>query len=271
MNSSSAHDTLVSGERPSGAQVVRPGGSQTAVLYRMVTDKHICPFGIKSRDLLLRKGFLIEDHLLTTREQTEHFKVIHDVETTPQIFIGGNRIGGYEELRRYFDLGPEKSDDPSSTYAPVIAIYAMALLMAAALTFHNYGTIWVVELFSWFAAIAMCALAIQKLRDLTAFTNQFVSYDELSMRYVPYAYVYPFLEAYAGIAMLAGLAPWVVAPVALFIGVEGAISVVKAVYIDKRELKCACVGGDSKVPLGFVSLSENLLMVAAAVWMIYWF
>ncbi|WP_051394209.1 hypothetical protein [Pseudomonas taeanensis] len=46
------------------------------------------------------------------------------------------------------------------------------------------------------------------------------------------------------------------------------VSVFKAVYIDKRELKCACVGGDSNVPLGFISLTENLMVVGMAVWMI---
>jgi hypothetical protein len=56
--------------------------------------------------------------------------------------------------------------------------------------------------------------------------------------------------------------------VALFIGVIGAVSVIKAVYLDKRELKCACVGGDTNVPLGFVSLTENLMMIAMAVWML---
>ena len=54
---------------------------------------------------------------------------------------------------------------------------------------------------------------------------------------------------------------------ALFIGTVGAVSVFKAVYVDRRELKCACVGGDSNVPLGFVSLTENLMMVAMALWM----
>jgi hypothetical protein len=44
--------------------------------------------------------------------------------------------------------------------------------------------------------------------------------------------------------------------------------VFKAVYIDKRELKCACVGGDSNVPLGFVSLTENLGMVAMSIVML---
>ena len=54
---------------------------------------------------------------------------------------------------------------------------------------------------------------------------------------------------------------------ALFIGTVGAVSVFKAVYIDKRELKCACVGGGNNVPLGFISLTENLMMVGMGIYM----
>ncbi|QFT83239.1 hypothetical protein FIU89_21640 (plasmid) [Roseovarius sp. THAF27] len=67
--------------------------------------------------------------------------------------------------------------------------------------------------------------------------------------------------------MVAGALTWLSAPLALFIGTVGAVSVFKAVYIDKRELKCACVGGDSNVPLGFVSLTENVMMVVMGIWM----
>lgn len=51
-------------------------------------------------------------------------------------------------------------------------------------------------------------------------------------------------------------------PIALFIETIVSVSVVKAVYIEKRELTCAYVGGGSKVPLGFVSLVENVVMIA---------
>ena len=67
--------------------------------------------------------------------------------------------------------------------------------------------------------------------------------------------------------MIAGALIWLAAPVALVIGTIGAVSVFKAVYVDRRELKCACVGGSSNVPLGFVSLTENVMMVAMAIWM----
>jgi len=89
----------------------------------------------------------------------------------------------------------------------------------------------------------------------------------LAKRWVPYSYIYPFAEALAGILMVAGALTWLSVPIALFIGTVGAVSVFKAVYVDKRELKCACVGGSSNVPLGFVSLTENLMMVVMAIWM----
>jgi hypothetical protein len=121
----------------------------------------------------------------------------------------------------------------------------------------------------WFIAFSMCILALLKLRDVESFSNMFLGYDLLAQRFVPYAYVYPFAEALAGVLMIAGALLQIAIPVALFIGTIGAVSVFKAVYIDKRALKCACVGGDSNVPLGFISLTENLMMVAMAIWMLF--
>jgi hypothetical protein len=96
----------------------------------------------------------------------------------------------------------------------------------------------------------------------------FLNYDLLAGRWVPYSYAYPYLELLAGVLMTAGIANWLSIPVALFIGTIGAVSVIKAVYLDKRDLKCACVGGNSNVPLGFLSLTENLGMMAMAIWML---
>ena len=97
----------------------------------------------------------------------------------------------------------------------------------------------------------------------------FLNYDLLARRWVPYAYLYPYGEGLAGVLMLAGVWTWLSAPVALFIGGVGAVSVVKAGWIDAREIRCACDGGGSRVPLGFTSLTENLMMVAMAIWMLF--
>ncbi len=241
--------------------------ARKAILYRMVTQAHICPFGLKSKDLLQRQGFELDDRKLATREETDAFKAKHDVKTTPQTFIGGSRIGGYDDLREHFGLSLPDAD--AKTYAPVIAVFAVSALMALALSWAVTGSALTVRAGEWFIAIAMCVLAILKLQDLERFTNMFLGYDLLAQRVVRYAYVYPFAEAAAGILMLAGgAAGLVAAPIALFIGTIGAWSVYRAVYIERRDLKCACVGGGRNVPLGFVSLTENLMMVAMAVWMV---
>lgn len=236
-----------------------------AVLYRMVMPEHVCPYGLKSKDLLERQGFAVEDHHLTTREETDAFKEDHGVKTTPQTFIAGARIGGYDDLRRHF--GEDVAEKGETSYRPVIAIFAVALLMALAVSWSAFGTVLTIRAFEWFIAFSMCILAIQKLQDVESFSTMFLNYDLLARRWVRYGYLYPFGEVLAGILMAAGALIWLAAPVALFIGLVGSISVFKAVYVDRRELKCACVGGASNVPLGFVSLTENLMMVAMGIWM----
>lgn len=239
--------------------------AREATLHRMVTDTHVCPFGLKARDLLRREGFVVRDEWLRTREEIDAFKAAHGVRTTPQTFIDGARVGGYDDLRRR--LGKSVRDPKAVTYRPVVAVFAVTALMALGASLAAFGDPLTVRAAEWFVAFSMCVLAVLKLQNLEAFSNAFLGYDLVARRWVPYAYIYPFAEALAGILMVAGALAWLSVPIALLIGSVGAVSVFKAVYIDRRELSCACVGGGSNVPLGFLSLTENVMMVAMALWM----
>ena len=236
-----------------------------AVIYRMVMPTHTCPYGLKVKDLLKRSGYEVEDHHLTTREETDAFKTEHDVKTTPQVFVDGRRIGGYDDTRRF--LGKTVVDPKATTYRPVAVLFAMTALTAMAASFAVSGNPLTLRALEWFISFSMVVLALLKLQNVETFATMFLNYDLLAKRWVPYSYIYPYAEGLAGILMVAGALTWLSVPVALFIGTVGAVSVFKAVYVDRRELKCACVGGSSNVPLGFVSLTENLMMIAMAVWM----
>lgn len=238
---------------------------KTAFLYRMVMPTHTCPYGLKSLHLLKSKGYRVEDHWLKTREETDTFKAQHEVKTTPQTFIDDERIGGYDDLRRHF--GQRVPDPKAKSYTPVLVVFAVTALLSLVIGWLTG------QLLSWrtpqgFIGLSMVVLAMLKLQNLEKFSTMFLNYDLLARRWVPYSYIYPFAELGAGLLMTAGALNIVSIPVALFIGVIGAASVFKAVYIDRRELKCACVGGDSNVPLGFLSLTENLMMILMAVWML---
>ena len=236
-----------------------------AILYRMVMPTHTCPYGLKAKDLLRRQGYEVDDRPLRTREETDAFKAEHGVKTTPQVFIRGERVGGYDDLRRFF--GKRVVDPKATSYRPVAALFVMTALMALAASQAVYATPFTMHAAEWFVAFSMAVLALLKLQNVESFATMFLNYDLLAKRWVPYSYVYPFAEGLAGVLMIAGVAKWLSVPIALFIGGIGAVSVVKAVYIDRRELKCACVGGSSNVPLGFLSLAENLMMIGMAVWM----
>ncbi|MDF3352079.1 glutaredoxin [Sulfitobacter sp. KE34] len=236
---------------------------KTAVLYRMDLPNHLCPAGQKARWLLKRKGYEVDDRLFRARPEVDAFKAQHDVPTTPQVWIEGKRVGGYDALRQKLT----DYDPAETTYKPVIYLFAVAAATALALSIGFLGAItW--QTLGWFISVSMILLGMQKLSDIESFTTMFLNYDVLARKWVPYAYVYPWIETGAGVLMTGMLLTSLAAPAALFIATVGAISVFKAVYIDKRELKCACVGGNSNVPLGFVSLSENLMMMGMAIVML---
>jgi len=237
-----------------------------ATIHRMVTPDHLCPWGIKAKDLLKRHGYEVEDHHLTTMDENKAFKKEHDVDETPQIWIEGEHIGGYDALREHLGLAPDPKE--GETYQPVIVIFAVALGMALTTTWASMDALDPVRVIELFVAFTMCALGIQKLQDVQSYTNGFIQYDLLAQRYVPYAAVYALIETIGGILMIAGLITWIIAPIVLIATSIGAVSIIKAVFIEKRSLKCACVGGDSNVPLGFISLTENLGMMAMAIWML---
>lgn len=236
-----------------------------ATIYRMVMPDHICPYGIKTLDLLERKGFDVNDVHLETDAETTAFREQWDVETTPQTFIDGDLVGTLDDVREY--VGNKRKDGDDTSYWPVLSLFATTCLMAVGAAYIAEDQWFSTRTIEWFVAFTMCGLGYLKIRDVESFSTMFLNYDLLARRWVPYSYIYPYAETGAGILMIAAVANWISVPVALVIGSIGAASVVKAVYVDKRELKCACVGGSSNVPLGFVSFTENASMIAMAIWM----
>ena len=71
------------------------------ILYRMVLADHVCPFGIRAKDLLEGQGVHFEDRILSTRDEVEGFKSEHGVSTTPQLFVDGARVGGSKEIEQW--------------------------------------------------------------------------------------------------------------------------------------------------------------------------
>lgn len=230
--------------------------AQTVRLYRMSMPEHECPWGVKAVKLLNEKDIDFEDHRLTSRAEVDEFKAAHNVGSTPQIFFDDDRIGGYSELADRFGVETEEED---YSYTPVVAIFSTAALVAWAAALGIPG----------FMGVSLSMLASLKLMDIESFSESFEKYDLITQQAKPYAKTFPFIELLLGLGFLSGIAPVATGIGSLLVGASGAISVFKAVYIDKLELNCACVGGNSKAPLGAISFLENAIMIGMGAFLLF--
>lgn len=76
---------------------------RSVVLYRMKLPDHECPYGLFAKRMLDDAGIAFDDRLLTSREEVDKFMGEEGVDTTPQVFIDGERIGGSEDLASHLE------------------------------------------------------------------------------------------------------------------------------------------------------------------------
>lgn len=220
-------------------------------LYRMDLPDHACPWGLRALRLLQAQHIPFEDHPLRSEADVVAFKAAHAVASTPQVFAGGERIGGYTDLAARLGVRPERD---KVSYGPVVAVFATAALITLAVG----GGVMV------FMGQAICLLAMLKLMDVQAFAASFRKYDLLSQRWSAWGRLYPGVELLVGLGVLAlplpAAALALLGVTAMLLGLLGMVSVAKAVFLDKLALNCACIGGHARAPLGLVSFTENLTM-----------
>jgi copper chaperone CopZ len=108
-----------------------------------------------------------------------------------------------------------------------------------------------------------------KLLDLRGFADAYQSYDVIARRSRGYAFVYPFLELGLGIAYLVRWQPTITNGVTLALMLVGSVGVLRAV-LDKRRIRCACLGTALNLPMTTVTVVEDLGMAAMAALALLW-
>jgi len=102
-----------------------------------------------------------------------------------------------------------------------------------------------------------------KLLDLRGFSDAYRSYDVVARLWPTWGYIYPFVELVLGIAYLLNIKPVATNFVTLVLMLVGAVGVLKAL-LDKRAIRCACLGTALNLPMTTITLVEDLGMAAMA-------
>ncbi|MBA3648727.1 MAG: cation transporter [Chitinophagales bacterium] len=153
-----------------------------------------------------------------------------------------------------------------STYKPLLLIFGYITVISFIPTFRNDS----LNLSSWmnnFMAVFFITFSFFKLLNLSGFADGYSTYDFLAKKWKFYAFIYPFIELTFGIWLLFGTNHqllYVLIFIAMSFSTFGVINSLRK----KETIECACLGTIFKLPLGTVTLFEDLLMVGMSVIML---
>lgn len=147
-----------------------------------------------------------------------------------------------------------------ATYRPLLLI--LVYILGASLLVQ--GTrVSGMETMRYFMAGFFLVFSFFKLLDVPAFADAYAGYDLLARRWRPWGNIYPFVELGLGLAFLANFQPVLTNAVTLVVMGFSAIGVVGAV-LDKRSIRCACLGTVFQLPMSTVTIIEDVGMVLMA-------
>jgi hypothetical protein len=115
-----------------------------------------------------------------------------------------------------------------------------------------------------YMGIILVLFGTLKLYDLNKFALIFSKYDIIASKVKLYGYLYPFIEILLGAGFLTNTLTRSVLYTTIVLMVISLISVSISLY-NKKPLKCGCLGSFFHMPLSYVTISENLLMLLMAV------
>lgn len=157
------------------------------------------------------------------------------------------------------------------TYRPLLLIFSFITGVSIIKAFHS--DIFETAHFSWmhfmnnFMAGFFIVFSFFKFLNLKAFAESYAMYDLLAMKIPAYGFVYPFIELGLGLAYLTSFQPQFTNWATVIIMGFSSIGVIQSV-LDKRKIRCACLGTVFNLPMSTVTIIEDLLMVGMAVLML---
>jgi hypothetical protein len=121
---------------------------------------------------------------------------------------------------------------------------------------------------SRFMGLFLILFSYIKLLNPRGFVNTFAKYDIITRKCKIYGYVYPFIEGTLGIFYVINYEPIVTNSVVIGVLSLNLGQVIHAI-VNKKELECACMGSlGFKLPLSYVTITEDLIMITMAIIML---
>lgn len=145
-------------------------------------------------------------------------------------------------------------------YKPILLIFGFILAVTCLVQLENDYFDWM-QCMQHFMAGFFLVFSFFKLLNLKGFAESYVMYDIVAKHFPVWAYIYAFLELGLGIAYLVDFNPLVTNWVTLIVMSVSVIGVLQTV-LNKKQIRCACLGAVFNLPMSTVTIIEDALMIA---------
>jgi len=160
---------------------------------------------------------------------------------------------------------PENKRYTLRNFYPLIAIFSLIIAITVALQIYSGWN--VKEAMRIFMSSFFLIFGFFKVINLQGFAKAYAMYDLIAKQYLWYGYIYPFFELGLGIAYLFNWYPVMTNIATFFFMVISAAGVFNELR-QKRHIVCGCLGTVFKLPMTYVTLTEDLLMAIMALAML---
>ena len=152
-------------------------------------------------------------------------------------------------------------------YKPLLLAFAF-ITGIASLTSWNSGNMNIMQWMNNFMGGFFLTLSFFKLLDIRSFADNYRTYDLLAKKIRVYGLIYPFIELGLGLAYISNWQPFYTNMVTVLVMGFSTIGVIETI-VNKKRIRCACLGSVFNVPVGPITLIEDLLMVTMALFSLF--
>lgn len=145
------------------------------------------------------------------------------------------------------------------TYKPVFLIFAYITGITLLVEWMQGGFLWM-RWMNHFMAGFFIVFSFFKLMNLKGFAESYSMYDVVAKKWNGWGFVYPFIELSLGIAFFIGFNPILTNAVTFVIMAVSIVGVLQSV-LNKRKIKCACLGDVFNLPMSTITIIEDALMI----------
>ena len=212
----------------------------------------------------VKSSLLTISHVLSVEVSKENHSATIEMDKHIPLHELQKALGGegskYKISTAHHNETTELAKSWINTYKPVFLIFGYILAVTLLVQLANPPFSWM-HWMNHFMAGFFLVFSFFKLLNLQGFAESYAMYDIVAKQWKAWGYVYAFAELGLGIAFLTGFNQFFTNSTTLLLMSVSLIGVLQSV-LNKRKIKCACLGDVFNLPMSNITIIEDVLMIS---------